>query len=328
MAISPDISVAMCTYNGADYIVEQLESMAAQTLLPAEIVVSDDGSTDGTIALLKQTWERLSGQNPNVGFVKLTILTNSSPLGVTKNFEQAIGSTTTPYILLADQDDVWFPQRVEVETGQLQAGAGFVFGDATLIDQAGVSLGHTLFDALSLSAAERRDILSSPVNVLIKRNIVTGATAAFSRTVFDKASPFPEGWVHDEWLAMVAALSGARFAVTVSLIGYRQHSSNQIGVTKNTFALRMTKLRAEGAQRNARLLTRITSLAQRSGDLGVSPTDSDLIASALKLQQARSSYPRNRAIRWVHVLGQVFSGRYFSVSNGARDILRDVVQPL
>jgi glycosyltransferase involved in cell wall biosynthesis len=328
VAISPDISVAMCTYNGADYIVEQLESMAAQTLLPAEIVVSDDGSTDGTIALLKQTWERLSGHNSQVALVKLRILTNPSSLGVTQNFEQAIGATTTPYILLADQDDVWFPQRVEVEAAQLRAGAGFVFGDATLIDYAGVMLDHTLFDALSLSAAERRDILSSPVNVLIKRNIVTGATAAFTRTVFDTASPFPAGWVHDEWLAMVAALSGERFALTESVIGYRQHSSNQIGVKKNTFATRMAKLRAEGAQRNARLLTRITSLAERSGGLGVSPTDSALISSARQLQQARSSYPRNRVIRWVPVLRQVFAGRYFTVSNGGRDILRDLVQPL
>ena len=328
MAISPDISVAMCTYNGADYIVEQLESMAAQTLLPAEIVVSDDGSTDGTIALLKQTWERLAEHNSEVRKVKLTVLANKDSLGVTKNFEQAIAATTKKFIFLADQDDLWFPTRLEVEASQLAAGAGFVFGDAQLIDSSGEPLGHSLFEALSLKSSERSGIVSHPVDVLIKRNIVTGATAAFSRSVFEKAAPFPAGWVHDEWLAMVAALSGEKFAVTESLIGYRQHSSNQIGVKKNTVSTRMAKLRAEGAERNARLLTRISSLAERAPQLGVSEHDMSIIASSLNLQEARSAYPRNRAIRWIPVLGQVFTGRYFRVSNGARDILRDLVQPL
>ncbi|MFA9277651.1 MAG: glycosyltransferase family 2 protein [Rhodoluna sp.] len=328
MAISPEISVAMCTYNGAQYIVEQLESMAAQTLLPAEIVVSDDGSIDGTIALLKQTWERLSEHSSELRKVKLIVLSNKSSLGVTKNFEQAIGATTKPYIFLADQDDVWFPQRLEAETAQLKAGAGFVFGDAQLVDSSSEPLGHSLFEALSLSASERAGIVSHPVDVLIKRNIVTGATAAFSRSVFDKAEPFPSGWVHDEWLAMVAALSGEQFDVTESLIGYRQHDSNQIGVKKNTLSTRMAKLRAEGAERNARLLARISSLSERANELGASASALSLIASSVKLQVARSAYPRNRAIRWVPVLGQVITGRYFRVSNGPRDILRDLVQPL
>lgn len=328
MAISPEISVAMCTYNGAHYIVEQLESMAAQTLLPAEIVVSDDSSTDGTIALLKQTWERLSERSSELRTVKLTVISNKTSLGVTKNFEQAIAATTKPFIFLADQDDLWFPERLEVETPQLKAGAGFVFGDAQLINSSGDPLGHSLFDALSLSGSERTGIVAHPVDVLIKRNIVTGATAAFSRSVFDNAAPFPTGWVHDEWLAMVAALTGEKFAVTESLIGYRQHDSNQIGVKKNTLSTRMAKLRAEGAERNARLLARITSLAERASELGASDSAQSLIASSVKLQQARSAYPRNRAIRWVPVLGQVMTGRYFTVSNGARDILRDLVQPL
>ena len=328
MAISPDISVAMCTYNGAQYIVEQLESMAAQTLLPAEIVVSDDGSTDGTVALLKQTWERLAEHSSEVRKVKLTVLSNKTSLGVTKNFEQAIAATTRPYIFLADQDDIWFPARLETEIAQLNAGAGFVFGDAQLINESGEPLGHSLFEALALSNSERTGIVSRPVDVLIKRNIVTGATAAFSRSVFEKASPFPAGWVHDEWLAMVAALIGERFAVTESLIGYRQHSSNQIGVKKNTMATRMAKLRAEGAERNARLLARITSLSERSVELGASYSAQVLIGSSMKFQRARSAYPRNRAIRWVPVLGQVLTGRYFRVSNGPRDVLRDLVQPL
>lgn len=328
MAISPDISVAMCTYNGVEYIVEQLESLAAQTLRPNHIVVSDDGSTDGTIALLKQTWERLSEHSAELRKVTLTILVNKTSLGVTKNFEQAIAATSTPFIFLSDQDDLWFPTRLENETEHLKSGAGFVFGDAQLINSRGEPLGHSLFEALALKPSERTGISAHPVDVLIKRNIVTGATVAFARAVFEEAAPFPSGWVHDEWLAMVAALMGEKFAVAESLIGYRQHASNQIGVKKNTVGTRMAKLRGEGAERNARLLTRISSLAERAPELGANQSAMKLIASSLNLQEARSSYPRNRAIRWIPVLGQMFTGRYFRVSNGARDVLRDLLQPL
>jgi glycosyltransferase involved in cell wall biosynthesis len=318
----------MCTYNGAQFIASQLETMAAQTVLPTEIVISDDGSTDGTVALVKQTWEKLVEHHSQLGKVKLTIVSNSSSLGVTKNFEQAIAATSTPFVFLADQDDLWFPTRLESEVTQLKNGAGFVFGDADLIDEQGAPIGHTLFDALAMKHSERAGILTDPVKVLIKRNIVTGATAAFSRRVFEKAVPFPSGWVHDEWLAMVAALSGEQFAVTEPLIGYRQHSSNQIGVTKNTVQTRMAKLTAEGRERNARLLARVTSLAQRASELGTSPQAQKLIDASLRFQKARSSYPRNRLIRWIPVLGQVLTGRYFRVSNGPRDVLRDLVQPL
>ena len=328
MAISPDISVAMCTYNGAQYIVEQLESMAAQTLLPAEIVVSDDGSTDGTVALLKQTWERLVERNSEVRKVKLTVLTNKTSLGVTKNFEQAIAATTKSFIFLADQDDVWFPQRLEVESAQLEAGAGFVFGDALLINESGQPLVKKLFEILTISSREFMGMLSSPLKVLIKRNIVTGATAAFRRNIFENAGPFPTSWVHDEWLAMVAALSGEGFVITKPLIGYRQHSANQIGVEQKSFGTNLFKLRTAGSERNARLMARITSLSERASEVGASASSLSLIASSLKLQQARSAYPRNRAIRWMPVLGQVLTGRYFRVSNGPRDVLRDLVQPL
>lgn len=329
MAISPDIAVAMCTYNGAEYIVEQLETMAAQTLLPAQIVVSDDGSTDGTIALLKQAWERLQVHTSELAHIELIVLVNAAPLGVTKNFEQALASTTKKWIVLADQDDIWFPRRLELEAQKLSSGAGFVFGDAELINDTGDTIGHTLFEALALKDSELSGIVSDPVSVLTKRNIVTGATAALTRDVFTAAAPFPEGWVHDEWLAMVAALTNTTFAVTEEpIIGYRQHEANQIGVKKNTVQTRMAKLRAEGVERNTRLLKRITSLSERAPELTHSSRDRALIASARAFQQARSNFPRNRAVRWVSVFGQVMTGRYFRVSNGARDILRDLVQPL
>ncbi|WP_370281997.1 glycosyltransferase [Plantibacter sp. M259] len=78
-AVDGRVSVALCTYNGAVFLEEQLASMLAQTVLPGEIVVSDDGSTDGTSAIV----ERFAAESS----VPVRVLRNPSPLGVTRNFE-------------------------------------------------------------------------------------------------------------------------------------------------------------------------------------------------------------------------------------------------
>src|SRR6266567_6944512 len=100
------ISVAMCTYNGARFLREQLESIAAQSRLPDELVVCDDGSTDETVETIKA----FVGRAPFA--VRLEI--NSKNLGSTKNFEKAIGLCEGEIIALADQDDVWKPQKLAV----------------------------------------------------------------------------------------------------------------------------------------------------------------------------------------------------------------------
>lgn len=329
MSVSPNVSVAMCTFNGEAYIALQLESIASQTLLPAEIVISDDGSQDDTVAVIGRTIEKLRNSVPGFSSVDVKVITNQKSLGVTANFEQAISLTTKRYVFLADQDDVWFPDRISRQLAELESGHGFVFADAELIDDDGQSLGHSLFDALAVSQGERAGVCSdNPVDVLIKRNIVTGATAVFDRKVFDVATPFPASWVHDEWLAMVAALTGAKFSVTDSVIGYRQHTQNQIGVKKRTLGIRMGRLSMQGRARNKRLLQRAQDLVRRAPEFTSNAHSLKLVSSYLAFQNARSNFPTSRIIRWVPVAGQVFTGRYFRVSNGARDVLRDLVQPL
>ena len=331
MAISPKVSVALCTYNGAQFVANQLRSIAAQTILPAEIVIVDDRSSDDTVATTDAVLAELKTQNTEFAQVEVRVEVNEASLGVTKNFERAISLTTREYIFLSDQDDVWTSDRIKVQLAELEAGAGFVFGDADLIDESGASLGHSLFDALDLLPRERDGIIGAqPVDVLIRRNIVTGATAAFSRRVFEVASPFASSWVHDEWLAIVAALNHETFALTPTVIGYRQHGKNQIGVKRKTAASRVAKLTADGRARNARLLQRAQDLASRFKGTSSNFIDAHsalLIDEALKHQTSRSAFRSNRLVRFPQVLREVLSGRYFRVSNGPRDVLRDLVQP-
>jgi glycosyltransferase involved in cell wall biosynthesis len=331
VAISPKVSVAMCTFNGAQFISEQLQSIAAQSTLPAELVISDDASTDNTVVIVRETLTALAVSHPEFARVHVLIEVNRVSLGVTKNFEQAIALSTREYVFLTDQDDVWASNRIEAQLAELEMGAGFVFSDAELIDQTGEPLGRNLFATLDVSARERREIEgSSPVTVLIRRNIVTGATAAFHRRIFEVAKPFPESWVHDEWLAMMAAVTREKFVILPSLIRYRQHGQNQIGVQRQTAATRLAKLTARGRDRNTRLLARARDLAARisGGEVSADSRATALISQAVQHQTVRSAFCSNRLARFGQVAAEVGSGRYFRVSNGFRDVLRDVVQPL
>jgi glycosyltransferase involved in cell wall biosynthesis len=101
----------MCTYNGAAFVREQLESILAQTVLPAQIVVSDDGSSDATLDEVRRV---LTPARIRDTGITVDILTRKKPLGVTGNFEAAMAACTGEFIALSDQDDVWRSNRLEV----------------------------------------------------------------------------------------------------------------------------------------------------------------------------------------------------------------------
>ena len=123
------LSIAMCTYNGASYLQEQLDSFLWQTRLPDEIVVCDDCSQDETVEILKE----FAANSP----FPVHLHVNKTNLGLTKNFEKAIGKCTGDIIFLSDQDDVWLPERLEKFEAAFQkdADVGLVFCDAYLVNE-------------------------------------------------------------------------------------------------------------------------------------------------------------------------------------------------
>jgi glycosyltransferase involved in cell wall biosynthesis len=105
----PTISVALAAYNGARYLQEQLDSLAAQRRLPDELVVVDDASSDGTVGIL----ERFRATAP----FEVKVHRNTANLGYSANFEVAISRCTGDIIFMSDQDDVWFPEKIEAVAG-------------------------------------------------------------------------------------------------------------------------------------------------------------------------------------------------------------------
>jgi glycosyltransferase involved in cell wall biosynthesis len=321
--MSAEISVALCTHDGAAFIEEQLRSILAQSVLPGQIVLSDDGSRDDTIALAAAV---IAASGHGVDF---RVIRNEAPLGVARNFEQAILACSGEFVILSDQDDVWLPDRVAQALAVFESrpAVSLVHGDARLIDDGGASLHATLFEALGMGAAEVAAIHEGRgFELLVKRNLVTGATTMLRRALAEDAAPFPDGWLHDEWLAIVAAARGELDVVDAPLISYRQHGSNQVGVEKLSTAGKLGRMLEPGADRSARLLVRATALADRLPVLA--PTRAGAAREKLAHERMRSALPAARAGRIVPVLRELRTGRYSTFGRGTADAARDLLQPL
>lgn len=318
------VSVALCTHNGARFVEQQVASILSQSRLPDQLVVSDDASTDDTVAII----ERLVGPSP----VELVVLRNEIALGYVANFEQALRATDGELVALSDQDDSWHPNRIERAVALFEGDPDLlmVHSDARLVDEHGAPLGHTLFDALGVSSGERAEAASGDeLAVLLRRNLVTGATAMFRRRAIDLAVPFPDHWVHDEWLAMIATSVGRGMLLDEPLVDYRQHGSNQIGVTRLGLKGKIGRILEPRNGRNVYLANRAAVFAERLEALGGEARPDALDRSREKLAhlRVRETFSRHRLARIVPVLREAFTGRYGRYSRGGGDILRDLLQP-
>jgi glycosyltransferase involved in cell wall biosynthesis len=323
--LTTTISVALCTHNGERFVAEQVASILAQTLLPTEIVVSDDASTDGTIRIVERLLATVAPQGPTV-----RILRNEPALGVLRNFEQAVSACSSELIALCDQDDRWVPDRLERIAAVFSERPHLLMlsSDARLVDAAGVPLGYSLYQAIALTATERAQIHAGDgFSTLLGRNTVTGATAVFRRGLLEIALPFPDEWVHDEWLAILAAATGGLDFLDDQLVDYRQHGSNEIGATRIGLAGRFRRLREPRSARNNRLLGRAQALVDRLDGAGVDTALTRLAEEKLEHETIRNSLPASHWARLRPVLREASAGGYTRYGRGAQDVLRDLVQP-
>jgi glycosyltransferase involved in cell wall biosynthesis len=204
-----NVSIAMATFNGERYIEDQLASFVTQTVLPHELIVCDDMSEDNTVDIVS----RFARRAP----FKVEIVQNESTLGFIRNFEKAISLCTGELVFLSDQDDVWFPKKIEYVAEEFSSDLNvlFVLNDQEIVDQDLKSLSQTRY---SLSRS----------NGLDETTIAVGCCTAIKRDFCDLVIPFPSpmiGW-HDEWMHRVASALGVRKASPRVLQYYRRHGRN------------------------------------------------------------------------------------------------------
>jgi len=207
------VSIAMCTYNGEKYIAQQLDSIINQTYQNiTEIVCIDDCSTDNTWNCL----QRYAKQD-----ARFKIIKNEKNLGYIKNFENAILLTNNEFIAVADQDDIWMPNKIEELINAIGKSL-LVYSDNEYIDENGNSLSMRFSDIRKLGTC------TSCLNFAIF-NGISGHTLMFNRKLLDYALPFNKDLPYDMWLAFHAVQQGDIPYVNLPLVKYRQHQNNAIG---------------------------------------------------------------------------------------------------
>lgn len=319
-------SVVLCTCNGARFLEAQWDSLLAQSRLPGEIIVRDDGSDDGTWVLL----DTLSAHAAARG-VRVRLTRNERNLGFVANFEAALRDASGDVLFLCDQDDVWHAEKLATLVAEFERRTGLLLlcTDARRIGDGGEVLPRSLFEVLKVSRTELRRIHAGQgFSVLLRRSLATGATVALRRTLLADALPFPAGWVHDEWLAIVAGALEGFDCIEQPLIDYRQHASNQIGMPERDLAAKWRDLVKPRAALIDMLLARDESLRQRLSALGSRVPDAghERLAEKLRHLHARSEIRERSLRRFGTVLREMASGRYRRHGTGWRSALRDLLR--
>jgi hypothetical protein len=325
------ISIAMCTYNGAQFLPAQLQSIVAQSRPPDEIVVCDDGSTDETRLLL----EKFAAESS----IPITLHFNEQNLGSIKNFEKAISLCTGDVIALSDQDDVWRTgklQRIEAAFNKSPS-AGLVFSDAEIVDENLQPLNRRMWDEVGFDAHKRKLVRTGrALEVLIPGWTVTGATLAF-RSQFVKLSlPIPDGiaMIHDGWIALTIAAVADVVALDEPLIQYRQHAQQQIGApTRKEAAPEMRRVqaletafrrRSSSADLHKILETLETRLLAQASNYHTRKALSFVADYAFHLN-VRANLPQRRLNRVPSILRELISLRYHEYANGFKSAAKDLV---
>jgi glycosyltransferase involved in cell wall biosynthesis len=330
------ISVAMCTYNGAAYVREQLDSILAQRRQPDEVIICDDCSSDTTRSAI----EFFAAAAP----FDVRVQVNETNLGIVKNFERAIAMCDGEIIALCDQDDVWLEEKLQrIESVFASSpGVGLVFTDADLVNGLGERIGQHLWESTFGVAAQRMAAAGHAFELLALGNFVTGATAAFRAQYKDVVLSIPADItiIHDAWIALlIAAVSKIAF-IPEPLIRYRVHPDQYIGIeqekpprqrlreTDQTWREHQQYFESE-VQKLEMVTQRLAELSRRYPDTKTLPLIELRIEQLNKMSthfRARGELPRAKLKRIPVVIRELIARRYHRYARGVLSAGLDILR--
>lgn len=235
------VDIALATYNGAAYLREQLESILAQDYKDWRLFIRDDGSTDGTLAIL----DEYAAKHPEK--IRLLPGDNKKPLGINGNFSALLAATSAPYVMCADQDDTWYPNKISLTLSGLQELEREQGSTVPLLVHTDVTVTNEVLEVVYPSRMKHYRVQpeQSSLSRLLIQNTVQGCTMMMNRALLSAALPIPQGVrIYDMWLAQVAAALGDIGYIDRSTMSYRQHKSNVIGARKKTVREQVGTLQA------------------------------------------------------------------------------------
>lgn len=319
------ISIALATYNGEKYLSEQLNSFLRQTLPPDELVVCDDCSEDNTLGILNE----FSKSAP----FPVKIFVNQQNLGYSQNFEKALSLCTGDIVFLSDQDDAWFPMKLETVIAEFAQNTktkvivnDMIIADELLSPSTSTQLGNIL------AARGNSD------------DFYSGCCVAIRKDFLGIVLPFPEGqFAHDNWINHLAQALNVRVLLPVALQLYRRHGDNAskwiLSSPRGVSQFRM--LRATGLKSSTNgwqdQLERYRHTKQRIVSVSHALEQMDLAErqyiamkflgrrmTNLEARMLLASKPR--IIRWPNVISFWLSGGYTDYATW-KSALKDLIRP-
>jgi glycosyltransferase involved in cell wall biosynthesis len=218
------VSIALATYNGEKYLPFQLESIAGQTLLPAELIVSDDGSTDRTMEIVRE----FAASAP---FPVRILQPGDNRLGFRDNFMRATQLCSADLIAFCDQDDIWDREKLAIVTRAFDdRDVLLAYHNALLINAANKRVSHLYHGTprgRRYPPLSRHPWLVVPgfLQVFRRELLDFSVLHANSRDVYWPDATLP----HDRWFFLLASVLGTVVYINKPLAHYRQHTGNVFG---------------------------------------------------------------------------------------------------
>lgn len=219
---NPQIQILLSTYNGEAFLKEQVQSILDQTFEDWQLIIRDDGSSDGTIALI----ESLQKEHPE----KIKQIQNNVGGGSSQSFIGMLDFVEAPYCMFCDQDDYWEPNKIELSLSKLKEiekknPVAAVFTDMEVVS---ADLKQHFGSFLKLQKLKPEWIKNS--NNILAQSIAAGCTMIFTKKLIEILKPIKAPlFQHDQWLMINAALYGEIAYCPEKTIKYRQHSYNAVG---------------------------------------------------------------------------------------------------
>ena len=223
------VDILLATYNGEEYLREQIDSILNQTHTEFRLLISDDGSKDSTRKILEEYKNKDS---------RVEVFMQEKNLGVVKNFEFLLGKVEAKYYMFSDQDDIWKENKIEKSLNKIEEGFDLVYSDLEVVDE---NLNVTYNSYWKLKGIYNKIKKYNNFESLYLNNFVTGCTIISRKDLIKDVLPLPNTSkyvLHDYWISLIISQNGKISYVEEPLIKYRQHKNNKVGSKKKSDELK------------------------------------------------------------------------------------------
>lgn len=208
------IDILMATYNGAKFLAEQIGSLKKQTISDWRLLIHDDGSTDGTVEIIKE----FQNEDPRIVFIEDNIKFGSAG----QNFMHLLKHSTSEFLMFCDQDDIWLENKIQKHLLIISA-----LNEAAMVYSNGYTFSESGINKVKFITYHRNNIQNS----LFLNGGIHGCCTMFNRLLLEKVKfSYPDYvFMHDHFITILAATFGKIYYLDEPLMLYRQHDSNVTG---------------------------------------------------------------------------------------------------